>query len=299
MVRADWIGVWWESVAAGLQESLLRRVRWRAPQPFTTVKDIVYSRVQNRNLTLDLYLPKDAHSQTPILLAVHGGAWSMGSKAGVQWIGWLMASRGWAVVCPNYRLAPKFKFPAPVDDLCRSVEWIHRSIGEWGMEPHYVCAFGISAGAHLALLVGLKDRPSPFSKILAIFPPTDLTAPYYVEAARNPPPFMPNFLKDFLGCTYEEGPELWRQASPISYIHPKAPPCFLIQGTKDRLVPADQAVRFAQALTKVGGQVHLRLVDGMGHGISLKPAVIRELRRVLLEALDFLQPQPSRSLIPS
>ncbi len=299
MLKVDWLGIWWESVAAGLQESLIRRVRIRGPRPFSVQKDLVYARTEGHNLKADLFLPKNLTCETPILVAIHGGAWSMGSKAGMSWVGWLMASRGWAVLCPNYRLAPRFKFPAPCEDLKRCLQWLNKSGSEWGLKGHYVCAFGVSAGAHLALLLALKEEPSPFQKVVAIFPPTDLTASYYVEAARHPPPLIPNYLKDFLGGTYEELPEVWRAASPIYFVHRQAPPCFLIHGTKDRLVPVDQSIRFANALTSAGGSVRLRIIEGLGHGVAVRPRLLNQLRSALNEALGFLEPQgrlsPARS----
>jgi len=203
---------------------------------------------------------------------------------------------GFVAACVGYRLAPQFCYPAALQDCQAAVRWLRANAEAWHIRFDAIGAVGISAGGHLALHLGLRDDDrfeisSKVSKVVAIFAPTDLTAPYYVAAAENCPPLMPNFLRDFLGASYFEAPEVWRDASPIFHVHPDAAPCFLLQGTKDRLVPPDQAIRFVEEMRKVGAKAHLVLIEGLGHGYSLRPTIMRQLHNALEAALQFLASQ--------
>jgi acetyl esterase/lipase len=298
MTLTDWLQVWWQALMADLWTSFLNRLgqkaRERFPDAVTVHEDLVYGETDGQALRLDLFVPKASSDGLRLATVVlHGGAWCLGSKRDVAWLGHLLARRGFVAACVGYRLAPQFRYPAALHDCQAAVRWLRANAERWGIRPDAIAAIGISAGGHLALHLGLRDDErfevsSRVSRVVAIFAPTDLTAPYYVAAAENDTPLMPNFLRDFLGAPYSEAPEVWRDASPIFHVHPDAAPCFLIQGTRDRLVPPDQALRFAEAMRKVGAKATLVLIDGLGHGYSLRPTVMRQLHNALDAALLFL-----------
>ncbi|MFA0732295.1 MAG: hypothetical protein LKKZDAJK_000455 [Candidatus Fervidibacter sp.] len=301
MGLTDWMQVWWQALMADLWTAFLNRLgqkaRQRAPETVTVHENLVYGEAEGQALSLDLFVPKGS-SDFPRLAAVvlHGGGWCLGSRKDVAWLGHLLARWGFVAACVGYRLAPQFRYPAALQDCQAAVRWLRANAEAWHIRFDAIGAVGISAGGHLALHLGLRDDDrfeisSKVSKVVAIFAPTDLTAPYYVAAAENCPPLMPNFLRDFLGASYFEAPEVWRDASPIFHVHPDAAPCFLLQGTKDRLVPPDQAIRFVEEMRKVGAKAHLVLIEGLGHGYSLRPTIMRQLHNALEAALQFLASQ--------
>ncbi|MCX7967876.1 MAG: alpha/beta hydrolase [Armatimonadetes bacterium] len=290
--------IWWEVTAAGLWVTLFNRLGRRAQERMERkVKvhwDIVYANHEGVQLKMDLFVPiaTPPSGDFTATIALHGGAWCTGSKRDMTWAGYLLAQRGMVVACVGYRLAPQFRYPSQLSDCQAASRWLQENASKWNVNPERITAFGISSGGHLALLLGLRgdgeSDSSPIKKVVAIFPPTDLTAPYYRESAKKPLPFMPNYLLNFLGDTYEENPDLWRDASPIYHVRADAPPCFIIQGKKDLLVPADQAIRFAEAMRRAGGKVTLVLIDGLGHGYSLRPNIMRQFHNALEEAVKFL-----------
>lgn len=291
--------IWWEITAAGLWVTLLNRIGRKAQRRLERrVKvfwDIAYAEHDGVQLKADLFVPiaTPPSDGFPAVIALYGGAWCTGDKRDMAWAGYLLAQRGMVVACASYRLAPKFRFPSQLKDCQAAVRWVRRNALEWNINPEQITAFGVSSGGHLALLLGLREEvvdgvSSKVKKVVALFPPTDLTAPYYRESAQKPLPLMPNYLLNFLGATYEDDPGLWRDASPIYHVHADAAPCFIIQGKKDLLVPADQAIRFAEAMRKVGGKVTLILIDGLGHGYSLRPHIMGQLHNALEEAVKFL-----------
>lgn len=289
----------WEATISGLWMTLLnlirRKARTRLEKEVKVYRDIPYAEHEGVTLKLDLFVPNLSPPPRgfPAVVALHGGAWCTGSKKDMEWVGYLLAKEGMIVACISYRLAPRFRYPAQLKDCQEAVRWLFMNSSRWNINPEHITALGISSGGHLALLLGLKDEPikgvsSKVKKVVAIFPPTDLTAPYYRESAKKPPPLMPNYLFNFLGSTYEENRDLWNDASPIYHVNPNAAPCFLIQGTKDSLVPVDQAIRFAEAMRRVGAKVTLVLIEGLGHGYSLRPHIMRQLNNAFDEAVRFL-----------
>ncbi len=289
--------VWWEAIVAGFWVSFLnwleRRTRHRWEQQVRVYRDLVYAEQDGVPVRLDLFLPQTPPPEDGYLtvIALHGGAWCSGSKRDMAWMGYWLARRGVAVACVGYRLAPQFRFPAQWHDCQAAVRWLREHALQWHLNAEGIVAFGISSGGHLALLLGVRGsetKGDKVAKVAALFPPTDLTAPYYRDAARHPPPLLPNYLLHFLGATYEEAPDRWRDASPIFHVHPRAAPCFLIQGTKDLLVPPDQAIRFVEAMRKAGAKATLVLIEGLGHGYSLRPSLMRQLNNALDAAVNFL-----------
>lgn len=291
--------VWWEITAAGVWVTLINRIgkkaQARLERKVKVYRDIVYAEHEGVKLRADLFVPNltPPANGFPAVIAIHGGAWCTGSKRDMTWVGYLLAQRGLVVACIGYRLAPQFRYPSQLKDCQAAVRWLRLNAPSWNINSEHLTAFGVSSGGHLALLLGLRDEvvngvSSKVKKVVALFPPTDLTAPYYRESAKKPLPLMPNYLLNFLGATYEDAPDLWKDASPIYHVHANAASCFIIQGKKDSLVLADQAIRFAEAMRRAGGKATLVLIDGLGHGYSLRPHIMRQFHNALEEAVKFL-----------
>jgi acetyl esterase/lipase len=206
-----------------------------------------------------------------------------------------LAQRGYVVAAINYRLAPKWSYPAQLDDCQRAVRWLRKNAKEFRVDPKRFGAAGASAGGHLALLLGtrevrddsdpdLKGISSKVQCVLSIFGPTDFTDERSIQASRNP--VAGRALVDFLGKPYNEAPEVWKEASPIHHVSPDDAPTFIIHGDQDLLVPLDQSVKFAEALKKVGIEVQLVVIKGMGHGPTT-PEQREEFMKAIGQALKF------------
>ena len=109
--------------------------------------DISYGPHGKENL-LDVYRPVGA-GKCPIIVNVHGGGYVYGSKAIYQRYCMDLARRGFTVVNFNYRLAPRWKFPAPLEDLNNVMHWISKE-GQWFGDIDHVFMVGDSAGAQIA-----------------------------------------------------------------------------------------------------------------------------------------------------
>jgi len=97
-----------------------------------------------------------------------------------------------------------------------------------------------------------------------------------------------------LGKTYAEDPDLYRRASPITYVRNESPPLLILHGTADTTVDVTQSERFAEALKKVGGEHELVIIPGAPHTFDLQPKQ-RDLRPLVLGFFDRHLKEPSRT----
>lgn len=124
-------------------------------------------RSQSRTHRLDIYRPVDRTTPLPIVLYIHGGAFQALSKD-THWImGLGFARQGYLVMMINYRLAPKYKFPAAVQDIAAAFEWTIANAANFGGDPDRIVIAGESAGANLATTLTLMtcfERPEPWAQ---------------------------------------------------------------------------------------------------------------------------------------
>lgn len=119
------------------------------PKGVVCHKDIPYSGFGKSSL-LNVYYPEGAQGQLPTIVSIHGGGYVYGSKEVYHHYCADLARRGFAVVNFNYRLAPKWKFPAPLEDTNKVMQWLLARAKQYHMDPDRVFLVGDSAGAQLA-----------------------------------------------------------------------------------------------------------------------------------------------------
>jgi acetyl esterase/lipase len=219
-------------------------------------------------LKCDVYVPR-GEGQFPGVLVVHGGAWRMGTRAQLSPVAQLLAERGFTAVAISYRLAPRYKFPAQIDDCKAAVRWMRREAAQWKIDPAQIGGFGYSAGAHLVALLGttgpedgLEGAADP-----STLPSTRLQA---VAAGGTPcdfrriPPEVDG-LAFWLGGSPRDEPEQYRLASPAAFVTPDDPPFFLFHGESDQLVPLVSPTEMQASLAAAGVPVELYVAPKLGH----------------------------------
>jgi acetyl esterase/lipase len=255
----------------GLGGELPENERSRVPlsllaQPFRirhpeveVVRDVAYTE-GGRKARLDVYRPRGGVVVgAPVLVQVHGGAWTTGSKEQQgQLLMNRMAARGWVCVAVNYRLAPTYRWPTQIVDVKRAMAWVHEHIGEYGGDPGHVVVTGGSAGGHLAALVALTPGEKSWQPG---FEDADTSVvgcvPFYGVydmVGDDGDPFTVAMRDGLLahrifepGATHDD----FRKASPVHRVTPDAPDFFVIHGTNDTLVEVGQARRFVDRLRRV------------------------------------------------
>jgi acetyl esterase/lipase len=245
------------------------------------IADLSYGEAGERN-QIDLYRLRTQVSKTarPILLWIHGGAWTVGHKRqqGLPLL-YGMASRGWVTAAINYRLGPTSRFPDPLVDVKRAIAWLRTNAAQYGADPQFIIACGGSAGGHLAALAALTANHSGYqpgfetvdTRLAAVIP---LYGRFdFVDRSGVLPDKRPliSFLANkVMPRRYEEDPQLWDQASPIARVGSHAPPMFVLHGTHDSVIPIAEAAAFVDASQRVSAQpVAFARVHGAQHGWDL------------------------------
>lgn len=227
----------------------------------------VYVERESGSLKADIYTPR-GEGPFPGVLVVHGGAWRMGTRGQLSGIAQRLAEHGFTAVAISYRLAPAHKFPAQIEDCKEAVRWMRTNATRLKIDPEHIGGFGYSAGAHLVSLLGTTDAHDGLegtSDENAIS--TRLQA---VAAGGTPCDFsiLPadvDGLAFWLGGTRKQKPELYRIASPQTFITPDDPPFFFFHGQTDLLVPLMSPQRMNQALAAAGVKSELYIVPEVGH----------------------------------
>ncbi|OYW11508.1 MAG: hypothetical protein B7Z55_19225 [Planctomycetales bacterium 12-60-4] len=129
-------------------------------------EDIVY----DGDLRLDILAPAGARS--PVILGIHGGGWSMGSRRSFHRLMPGFVEAGYAVATMQYRLAPGAKFPAQLEDVRKAMAFLRSNAGRWNLDPGRMVLMGASAGAQIALLAGFSEPG--VSAVIDLSGPTDL-----------------------------------------------------------------------------------------------------------------------------
>lgn len=261
----------------------------KAGNRFELVKDVPYANPGGVELHLDVYIPKLA-GPLPAVMVVHGGAWRSGSKSQLAKYARDLAARGIVTFAINYRLSPKHKFPAQLEDCQAALQWIRKHAPEYKVDPKRIGAIGYSAGGHLVALMGVLGKPGDPNH-----PETD-TRLAVVCAGGAPCDFRdvdPNNwgLAFWLGGSPKEVPKQYLEASPLAFVSKAAPPMFFYNGTSDLLVRSHQAKAMSMALKAAGVETQFVALEGMGHLLAaIHPPTLEKAYDFLVKHLGAEMP---------
>lgn len=271
---------------------------------------------------LDLYLPEGVKDY-PVLVFVHGGAWSRGDKneLGIyNALGRCFARHGIGLVCPNYRLSPHVKHPEHARDIARAFAWTFHNIARYGGCPSELFIGGHSSGGHLAALLAadetyLKAEGLTFAAIRGALPLSALfTIPSKKDAPQMDLPGNHLLSKSALpvemgfalfSVVFGDDPRARQLASPIAHVAANLPPFLILCGDND-LPFCDRpwAEAFSQALRAKNGIAEFYELSRRNH-VSLlwnatydsDPATRRMMSFILTQVvLDRLSVEPGAAL---
>jgi acetyl esterase/lipase len=250
-------------------------------------RDLSYAPVSPAQM-LDLYLPNDAPAPYPLIVAIHGGGFTMGDKREDQLNAPVEAVRhGYAVAAMNYRMAPNALFPAAVQDVKAAIRFLRAHAHRYAIDPGRIATWGNSAGGYLAVMAGVTgdttefddpalgniDQPATVQAVIDWFGPVDFRSQdNQLRASGKGTPIhdMPDSPESqFLGLTLPEADEaLLRRTNPLTYLRPGLPPFLIQHGGNDDLVPVEQSLLLADALRAVlpARDVRLDILPGSLHG---------------------------------
>ena len=213
------------SVACHGQES--------APYAVREKPDLIFAKPGGVELLLDLHLPVGVENP-PLVMFIHGGGWTSGDRkrCDLKWV----AQSGYAVASIEYRMSQEARFPAQIHDCKGALRWLRAHQKELGYDASRVVVAGMSAGGHLAALMGSSggvtelegttagypDESSAVQGVIDYFGPAD-----FILRAKNQPRNTDQpkgSVYKLLGGPVGANAELARLASPVSHIGPGDPP---------------------------------------------------------------------------
>src|SRR5688500_19047144 len=125
------------------------------PVEVTVTRDFVYTPTDwPQELRADLYKPV-GNGPFPAVVMIHGGGWEGRSRADMDGIAQQVAEHGYVVLNMSYRFAPRWHFPAQLQDVQQAVLWLRKHASDLRVQKNQIGTWGYSAGAHLAALAGV------------------------------------------------------------------------------------------------------------------------------------------------
>jgi acetyl esterase/lipase len=259
-------------------------------------RDIVYASPSGRDLHMDIFRPRtDTDARFPAVLIIHGGGWRSGNRLQEEPIASALAHAGYVAATLEYRLSHEAHYPATLYDLKAGVRWIRARAAAFSVDPGRIAVLGPSAGGTLALLLGLTGNEPRFEgdegtpgvstrvqAMISIDGVPDLTTP--AESGKDTVPGNPSAGGRWLGATYRERPDLWREASPVNHAGRDSPPVLFINSAQARFHAGRDTLLARLAQWNVRGTVHT--IPNTPHPFWLFHPWFDQTTRWVLEFLD-------------
>lgn len=215
----------------------------------------------------DLFVPEGDPVSIPLLIWVHGGAWSGGeTRIGNEFERFMF--RGCAVLSIDYRYIQEAPYPAQLIDCKSAVRWARAHANEYGYNADRILVGGNSAGGHLVSMLAVTNGMQEYdqgeylnvsSDVQAV---VDFYGPVDLRQGQLPE------LDKLFPVMFQGDDALAEAASPLLRITGKEPPFLILHGDADPTVPVEQSRRFHQALLDAGVSSRYVEVPGGVHGFD-------------------------------
>ncbi len=242
-------------------------------ETYTYLKDIID---QNRQDYFDIPYGQepmqklDIHHQKseceklrPVIFFIHGGGWASEDKSNTRFYALEWIKRGYTVVSINYRLVPDVQHPSQIDDCAMALKWVLDNIENYGGDPDKIAVIGYSAGAHLGALLVTSEKWHKKYNIdinkVKCWIPVSGVFDFNLEEK-----YIPEILKLSINAMLVEKDK--DDCSPILQVTGHEPPCLILHGGDDWLVPRSNSINLHAKLIEKGCKnALLEIVPGYWH----------------------------------
>jgi len=219
---------------------------------------VVYRQVGKDSLKVYIFKPDNVGGKHPAILLFHGGAWRLGDASWMFGRAREFAEKGMVAFAVDYRLANNGLTPVEgVEDACAAFTWVRQHAKEFNIDTKKVAGYGVSAGGHLVACaaslpiirgqeVSMQARPNAMLLYCAAL----------------------NMEHDKYFNAIMQGKDDPAKYSPSAYITNKLPPLLIIDGEKDSITFASDAVAFYNEAIKTGTKCNIQIYPGVGHMLT-------------------------------
>jgi len=227
---------------------------------------INYVQYKDISLSLDFY-PAAIKGKLPCVIVVHGGSWSSGDSRQLPGLNSYLAKKGYNVASINYRMAPKYQSPAPVEDIKAAISYLRQHANELHIDTNNFVLLGRSAGAQIALLAAYTLREPGLKGVIDFYGPADMVWGYSIPSN---PLIMDSrkVMQNYLGGSYKRVPQNYAASSPIEFVNKSSVPTLIIHGKNDVLVAYEHSRRLNEKLQQFGVMHYWLKLPWATHGFD-------------------------------
>lgn len=247
--------------------------------------NVIYGMYSGLALLMEVYYPEKSNGYGIVFIS--GSGWHAPQEYNAEPLsqgaqGKLYAPRltaaGYTVFSIAHRAAPRFRYPAAIEDAQRAVRYVRHHAAQYNIRADRIGAVGGSSGGHLVLMLGLADNKGdpldadPVNResakvqcVVARAAPADLAGMSHSGGGGAIVSFL-GMLPPASETAHTTEARAYREASPISYVSGDDPPVLLIHGDADKTFPVGQSALMEAALLKSGVKVKLLRIAGGTHG---------------------------------
>lgn len=264
-----------------LKYDIPRNAGLKQPDDIKAFYDIKYCQRDDYN-TLDVYYPKGTDKKLPVILNIHGGGYVYGDTKLYMFYCMSLAQRGFAVVNFNYRLAPDYQFPSPLEDTNTVLDWIIANADEYFLDTDNVFLVGDSAGAQLASQYAVIYSNAEYAKLFDFAVPgvkiraLGLNCGMYDLATILPKSSENDFkIKDYFTPDFKRFGEM---LDPLKYLSSDYPPAHLLTAGNDFLKPHCQPM--AEHIISKGAYAEWKIYGDENYGHVFHVDIKKELANI-------------------
>jgi acetyl esterase/lipase len=227
---------------------------------------ITYVKYPDTSMNLDFY-PSQVIGKKPCVIVVHGGSWAGGDSRQLPGLNSVLAVKGYNVAAINYRMAPKYQTPAPVEDIKAVIAYLRKHADELHVDTTQFVLLGRSAGAQIALLAAYTIHEPGLKGVIDFYGPADMVWGYSIPSS---PLIMDSrkVMENYIGGTYKQVPQKYFNCSPLEFVNEQSVPTLIIHGDNDVLVAPEHSRRLNLKLQQNGIKHYYLKLPWATHGFD-------------------------------
>jgi acetyl esterase/lipase len=227
---------------------------------------ITYVTYPDISLSMDFF-PSQVSGTRPCVIVVHGGSWAGGDNKQLPELNSILATKGYNVAAINYRMAPKWQTPAPVEDIKAAISYLKKHADSLHIDTNNFVLLGRSAGAQIATLAAYTIHEPALKGVIDFYGPEDMVWGYSIPSN---PLIMDSrkVMSQYVGGSYQQVPQKYHDCSPLEFVDKNSVPTLIIHGENDVLVSPEHSRRLNKRLLQNGIKHYYLKLPWATHGFD-------------------------------